>query len=47
MECGIFANLDVRDLALVRSKSGKTTVVVANNNNRVQAFGYDRKNGVQ
>ena len=43
MDCGIFANLDVRDLALVKSKSGKATVVVGNNNNRLQAFGYQEK----
>lgn len=47
LESGIFANMDVRDLALVQSGNEKATVIVANNNNRAQVFGFDKGKKVQ
>ena len=37
-ESGFFANHDVREMALLKGKAGKQTLVVANNNKQVQTF---------
>ncbi len=43
-ESGLFCREDVRDLAIVNSKSKNSIIIVANNNSALQAFGFARKN---
>ncbi len=38
-DSGFMADRDVRDMALLRNAAGKTLILVANNNDRLQVFG--------
>ena len=46
-ESGFFANRQVRDMALLKNSNNETIIVVANNDDKVQAFKLSRQEQVR